>query len=95
MKVIDLFRIKEIPISLISELESYKHVITLEEQCLSGGFGSAVLELICDNNLNIKVTRLGLDEMYFFENGGRDHLLNKYGLSEEDISRVARFGKKR
>ena len=87
--VIDLFRIKEIPISLISELESYKHVITLEEQCLSGGFGSAVLEFICDNNLNIKVTRLGLDEMYFFENGGRDHLLNKYGLSEEDISRAA------
>ena len=87
--VIDLFRIKEIPSSLMSELGSYKHIVTIEEQCLSGGFGSAVLEFVCDNKLDIKVTRLGLDEMYFFENGGRDYLLNKHGLSEEDISRAA------
>ena len=40
--VIDVFRIK--PLSareLTRSLEPYSHVVTLEEQCLAGGFGSA------------------------------------------------------
>ena len=32
-----------------------------------------------------KVSRLGLEERYYFENGGRDFLIEKYGLSSELI----------
>lgn len=42
--------------------------------------GSLILEMLNDNNANIKVARIGLDSDYFFENGGRDYLYEKFGL---------------
>ena len=31
--------------------------------------------------MNIKLKKFCLDDKYYFENGGREHLHNKYGLS--------------
>ena len=49
--------------------------------------GSLILEMLNDNNANIKVTRSGLDTDYFFENGGRDYLHEKFGLSYKRIEK--------
>ena len=42
--VIDLFRIKPFPIKLLQILDDYKEIITIEENCLTGGIGSILLE---------------------------------------------------
>ena len=83
--VIDLFQVKPIDDSLLGVLSGYRNVITVEEQCLSGGFGSAVIEAMADARLQKPVKRLGLPDRYFFENGGREYLLDRYGLAISDL----------
>ena len=86
--VVDLFRIKPISDQLVELLSRYQKIITVEEQCLSGGFGGAVLEFLSDNNMLLPVRRLGLAEKYYFENGGRERLLDEAGVADEDIEQT-------
>ena len=82
----DVWKIKPLNASQLGNiLSNYTHVVTIEEQTLDGGFGSAICEAICDLGLNKKVLRLGLPERFIFENGSRDHLINTNGLSVENI----------
>jgi transketolase len=82
----DVWKIKPLnKPALLSSLKEYTHIVTIEEQTLDGGFGSAISEFVVDNQLNHKVLRLGLPERYIFENGNRDHLINTNGLSTQDI----------
>ena len=75
-------------------LKNYTHVVTVEEQTLDGGFGSAICEILCDIGLSPKILRLGLPEKYIFENGSRDHLLDTHGLSVKNIvSHIKKFVK--
>lgn len=85
--VIDLFRIKPINQDFLTVyLCGTREVVTLEEQTLDGGLGSAVLEAISDLGLNKSVLRIGLPERYIFENGTRNQLLDANGLSVEAIT---------
>jgi len=87
--VIDLFRIKPLNGGALRKiLGRYKYVVTLEEQGLDGGFGSAVLEAVNDHGISTSIKRLGLPERYFFENGGRNYILDNNGLSVGDISKA-------
>ncbi len=70
-------------------LSRYERLVTVEEQCLSGGFGSAVIEALYDSMIK-PVRRLGLPDRYYFENGGRSHLLDTFGLSVGDICMAAK-----
>ncbi len=88
--VIDLFRIKPFPKKLISQIKKYKEVITLEEQLATGGFGASIQEKISDEKMNIKLKKFCLDDKYYFENGGREYLHNKYGLSLNKIIKYLR-----
>jgi len=89
--VIDLFRIKTIDTdALVAVLARYKNIITLEEQGLDGGFGSAIIEALNDAGMARQVKRMGLPERYFFENGGRDYILDSNGLSVTDICTTAK-----
>ena len=63
----------------------YKNIVTVEEQTLSGGLGSLILEIISDLGMKNIVHRIGLEERYYFENGGRDFLLEQFGLSANRI----------
>jgi len=85
--LIDIFSIKPLSNKLKNELSKYKKIITYEEQCLDGGFGSCILEFLNDNNLNLPTLRLGLKEQYYFENGGREYLLDKNNLSIENLNK--------
>lgn len=75
----------------------FRNIITVEENMLAGGFGSAVLEYIHSQNFNwVRVLRLGIPDQ-FIEQGKRAQLLEKYGLTAEGIassvsSFVQRFG---
>jgi len=60
-------------------------VLTVEENILQGGFGSAVLELFQERGLfSIRVTRLGIPDL-FVENGPQSVLRTKYGIDENGI----------
>ena len=84
--MLDVFKIKPLDAkSLKSVVNSYSSIVTLEEQTLSGGFGSAICEALVDAKHMVSTLRLGLPEKYIFENGSREHLLNTHGLSEEAI----------
>ena len=83
--LIDLFKIKPLTKNLLKTISQYTEIITLEEQCLDGGFGSAILEFCNENSVNINIKRHGLDNRFYFENGGRDYLFNRYGLNVNKI----------
>ncbi|HUL36842.1 MAG TPA: 1-deoxy-D-xylulose-5-phosphate synthase [Thermodesulfobacteriota bacterium] len=65
-------------------------VLTIEENVLQGGFGSAVLELFQERGLfSIQVKRLGIPDL-FVEHGSQALLRGKYGIDEDGIFRGAR-----
>ncbi|MCL4501712.1 MAG: 1-deoxy-D-xylulose-5-phosphate synthase [Deltaproteobacteria bacterium] len=64
-------------------------VLTVEENVLAGGFGSAVLELLADHRLAVSVKRLGIPDI-FVEHGSPAILRQKYGLDAEGILQGAR-----
>ena len=77
--------VKPLDKNLILELAQKARVIfTVEEGTLNGGFGSAVMELLQDEGINIPVKRIGLPDE-FIEHGSREQILDLYGLSEEKI----------
>ncbi len=65
-------------------------LITVEENILAGGFGSAVLELFAAKGMaGVKVKCLGIEDM-FMEHGNQSFLRGKYGLKPENIVNLAR-----
>ena len=61
-------------------------IVTVEENVLQGGFGSAVLELLEEEGLRaIKVSRLGLPDR-FIEHGSPALLRERYGLTPGAIA---------
>jgi 1-deoxy-D-xylulose-5-phosphate synthase len=51
----------------------YKYIITVEDGCLQGGVGSAVLEFMADHKYNAQVIRLGIPDE-FIEHGEQPEL---------------------
>jgi 1-deoxy-D-xylulose-5-phosphate synthase len=63
-------------------------IITIEENTLIGGFGSAVCELLADRNIPVKIRRIGLPDK-FIEHGDLKTLKRKYGLTSETLKKIA------
>ena len=83
--LIDVFIFKPLSKELIEKIKEYENILTIEEQCLDGGFGSIIIESLSDKGYKNNIIRMGLPNKYFFDNGGRDYLLDKNGLSISDI----------
>jgi len=59
----DMRFVKPIDKELMHEVCSkFKHVITIEDGCIMGGMGTAVLEFIADHDYQISVKRLGIPD---------------------------------
>lgn len=54
----------------------FKKIITVENGCIMGGMGSAVIEFMVDNNYQAEVKRLGIPDK-FIEHGTQDELYNE------------------
>ena len=66
----------------------FDRVITVEDGCLQGGFGSAVLEFAADNEYTAKVKRLGIpDEV--IEHGEQMDLYRDCGYDVDGIVKAA------
>lgn len=60
-------------------------MVTLEENALAGGFGSAVLEFMADAGKKCSVLRFGIEDK-FIEHGSCPQLLEKCGLMPQQIA---------
>jgi 1-deoxy-D-xylulose-5-phosphate synthase len=56
----------------------------LEENAISGGAGSAVLEIISEYGLKCQSLRIGIPDE-FVEQGSQEQLRKKYGLDAASI----------
>lgn len=73
----DMRFVKPIDELLLHEVfAKFKKVITIENGCIQGGMGSAVLEFMADNNYHAEVKRLGIPDK-FIEHGTQDELYNE------------------
>ncbi len=67
-----------------------KKVVTVEENVLAGGFGSAVLECLAGAGMTgVSVKRIGIGNE-FVEHGSQAILRKEYGLDEEGIYRICK-----
>ena len=68
---------------------NFRKIITIEDGVLKGGFGSAVIEFMCDNVYVADVKRLGIPD-YFVEQGSQEELIRECGYDREGIERAIR-----
>ncbi len=88
--VVDARFAKPLDETLIVELaEQAGRVVTVEEGCLPGGFGSGVLELLAARNLALPIRRLGLPDQ-FVAHGNADAQRAAFGLDAAGIARAMR-----
>jgi 1-deoxy-D-xylulose-5-phosphate synthase len=84
--VINARFIKPLDRNLLSSVFSLiPRIVTIEENALQGGFGSAVLEFLNEIDApHIRVRRIGIPDV-FIEQGKQTELRRQYGLDDEGI----------
>jgi 1-deoxy-D-xylulose-5-phosphate synthase len=81
----DMRFVKPLDESLLHEIfKKYDNIITIEDGCLQGGFGSAIAEFMVDNNYAKKITRLGIPDKVI-EHGEQKELYAECGFDINDI----------
>lgn len=67
-------------------LKNHSKVVTIEDNVVSGGFGSRINKFVIDNNYNnIKIENIGIPDK-FVEHGNVDELFETIGMSDEQIA---------
>ncbi|MFZ3044869.1 MAG: 1-deoxy-D-xylulose-5-phosphate synthase, partial [Desulfatirhabdiaceae bacterium] len=75
---------------IVSLAKQIPRIITVEDNVLPGGFGSAVLETLSDQNISqVQVVRLGIPDV-FVEHGPQTLLRTRSGIDEAGIFRAAK-----
>jgi len=87
---IDIFRSKPFPKNLPKTINKCKGIVVVDEQTPSGNLSACIFEGFSEQNYFPKIISKNLPEMYVFENGGREYLLNKFGLSNEEILKATK-----
>ena len=65
--------------------QKIKKVVTMEEGTIIGGFGSAIVELLNDNDIHIPVLRLGIPDV-LVDHASPDQSKRTLGLTAEQMS---------
>ena len=81
----DMRFLKPLDESILQEVGSkFKHIITIEDGARKGGFGSAILEWMNDNNYNPSIIRMGIPDE-FVEHGSVEELRKMIGMDKDTI----------
>jgi len=89
-RIIDMHTIKPIDKKLILDSSRKTNaIISIEEHSIVGGLGSAVSEILSENNCTCRFKRMGIQDM-FCESGDPKDLFKKYGLSVKHIVNTAK-----
>jgi len=84
----DMRFVKPVDEALLHEVFTrFKKIITIEDGCMQGGFGSAVLEFMADQNYQAEVRRLGIPDRVV-EHGEQAELHRECGYDPDGIERV-------
>ncbi|MCI0750409.1 MAG: 1-deoxy-D-xylulose-5-phosphate synthase, partial [Flammeovirgaceae bacterium] len=82
----DLRFVKPLDEALLHEVFSkYKKIITVEDGCIQGGFGSTILEFMADNNYSAEIKRLGIPDAVI-EHGEQIELHRECNFDPEGIA---------
>ena len=89
-RVVDMRFIKPIDEELIQEIsDDYKLIVTIEDNVIAGGAGSAVNEMLLKINTNSKILNIGLPDE-FIEHGDQEQQKVINGLDGEGITKSIR-----
>ncbi|MGM0650287.1 MAG: 1-deoxy-D-xylulose-5-phosphate synthase, partial [Bacteroidota bacterium] len=81
---------KPLDIELIDKVVKKTHkIITIENGSIAGGFGSAVLEHLADNQININITRLGIQDKLIYH-GKQEELKSICGIDADGIVKTVK-----
>lgn len=84
----DMRFVKPLDERLLQEVgQRFSRVITIEDGCIAGGFGSAVMEWMTDHGYRLDIHRLGLPDQ-FIEHGTVGELRHLTGLDVENIKKT-------
>ncbi len=87
--VADMRWVKPLDEVLLLELAAtHDLLITLEENSVAGGAGSAVAEFFAASGIDVAIRHFGIPD-HFVEHGGQDEIRANCGLSSAQIVRVA------
>jgi 1-deoxy-D-xylulose-5-phosphate synthase len=81
----DMRFVKPIDEIMLHEVFSkFKKIITVEDGCLMGGFGSAVIEFMADQKYSAEIVRLGIEDKYI-HHGTQEELWEDAGFDTTSI----------
>jgi 1-deoxy-D-xylulose-5-phosphate synthase len=84
-EIINMRFAKPLDYDMLDEIvSSHSKIITLEENTLTGGFGSGVLEYFAEKNYKNDVLRIGLPD-HFIDHGTQGELHHLLGIDPEGI----------
>jgi len=91
-EVVNMRFVKPIDSALLEEIAGrFEHIVTVEDNTIRGGFGSAVLETLHEIGKPVRVLNLGLPDS-FVEHGLPNELYRLVGLDPQGIAgKVAHF----
>lgn len=85
---LDLRFVKPLDTDTLHQIgKEYSRIITVEDGCLNGGMGSAILEFMADHNYHPQIKRIGLPD-HFIPHGSIKELHEIYGLDAAGILRT-------
>lgn len=83
--VYDMRFVKPLDEEMLHEIfQNHKYIVTVEDGCIMGGFGSAVLEFAADNDYHSSVRRLGIPDR-IVEHGDQPQLHRECNYDAEAI----------
>lgn len=86
----DMRFVKPIDEEMLHEVfTKFDKVITVEDGCIQGGFGSAVIEFMVDHNYKAEVKRLGIPDQWI-EHGEQAELWKECGFDVDAIVETAK-----
>jgi transketolase len=90
LKIIDIYTLPVNDKALLKEIKGVPWIVTLEENWITGGMGSAVLEALNDNAVCMPVKRMGLafEKGYSYVYGGRNLIHKSYGIDADGIEKA-------
>jgi 1-deoxy-D-xylulose-5-phosphate synthase len=85
--LVDMRFVKPLDLALLQQLQAeHQYVVTVEDNAIAGGAGSAVNEAIAALQLQFRVLNLGLPDQ-FIRHGTQDELYAELGLNSAGLTR--------
>ena len=84
----DMVFLKPLDEELVKDVATkFKHIITVEDGCITGGLGTAVMECVNKNGLQSIVHRVGIPDR-FVKQGTVAQLYKQCGMDSESIKEL-------